>query len=62
MKFERMSACSLSSPGKKYVDEPTILPSNVEGGLGFVGLETVSEVVFYEKETVLPPMKDQMYY
>ena len=45
-----------------FLVEPTILPSNVEGGLGFVGLETVSEVIFYEKETVLPPMKDQIYY
>lgn len=45
-----------------FLVEPTILPSNVEGGLGFVGLETVSEVVFFEKETTLPPMKEQVYY
>lgn len=45
-----------------FLVEPTTLPSNVEGGLGFVGLETVSEVVFYEKEETLPPSGDQMYY
>ena len=45
-----------------FLVEPTALPSNVEGGLGFVGLETVSDLVFYEKEILLPPMKDQMYY
>lgn len=45
-----------------FLVEPTTLPSNVEGGLGFVGLETVSEVVFYEKEDVYPPMKDAIYY
>ena len=45
-----------------FLVEPTTLPSNVEGGLGFVGLETVSEVVFFEEEVVLPPSGDQMYY
>lgn len=45
-----------------FLVEPTTLPSNVEGGLGFVGLETVSEVVFYEKEETLPPSGEQMYY
>ena len=45
-----------------FLVEPTTLPSNVEGGLGFVGLETVSEVVFYEKEETLPAMDDLLYY
>ena len=45
-----------------FLVEPTTLPSNVEGGLGFVGLETVSEVVFYEKEMTLPPFANQLYY
>ena len=45
-----------------FLVEPTTLPSNVEGGLGFVGLETVSEVVFFEKETTLPPSAEQRYY
>lgn len=45
-----------------FLVEPTTLPSNVEGGLGFVGLETVSEVVFYEKEETLPPSGEQLYY
>ena len=30
-----------------FLVEPTTLPSNVEGGLGFVGIETVSEKEFY---------------
>ena len=41
---------------------PTTLPSNVEGGLGFVGLDTVTEVVFYEREVILPPSAEQVYY
>lgn len=45
-----------------FLVEPTTLPSNVEGGLGFVGLETVSEIVFYEEEKILPPMDDRYYY
>ena len=45
-----------------FLVEPTTLPSNVEGGLGFVGLETVSEVMFYEKEETLLPMNSILYY
>lgn len=45
-----------------FLVEPTTLPSNVEGGLGFVGLETVSEVVFHESEETLPAMNDITYY
>ena len=45
-----------------FLVEPTTLPSNVEGGLGFVGLDTVTEVVFYEKEVLLPPSAEQLYY
>ena len=35
-----------------FLVEPTTLPSNVEGGLGFVGLETVTEYVFYDETRV----------
>ena len=45
-----------------FLVEPTTLPSNVEGGLGFVGLETVTEAVFYENEAVLPPSSERNYY
>ena len=45
-----------------FLVEPTTLPSNVEGGLGFVGLETVSEVVFYEKDILLPAIDEMLYY
>ena len=45
-----------------FLVEPTTLPSNVEGGLGFVGLETVSEVIYYEKDVVLPPSGERLYY
>ena len=45
-----------------FLVEPTTLPSNVEGGLGFVGLETVSDVLFFEMEDVLPALNDQLYY
>lgn len=44
-----------------FLVEPTTLPSNVEGGLGFVGLETVTETMFYECTRVYPPM-DTIYY
>lgn len=35
-----------------FLVEPTTLPSNVEGGLGFVGMETVTEYVFYDETRV----------
>jgi hypothetical protein len=40
----------LESYGKElsFLVEPAALPSNVEGGQGFVGIETVSEIVFYK--------------
>ena len=44
-----------------FLVEPTTLPSNVEGGLGFVGLETVTEYAFYEETIVYPPM-GEIYY
>lgn len=44
-----------------FLVEPTTLPSNVEGGLGFVGLETVAEYIFYESESVFPPA-DTIYF
>lgn len=43
-----------------FLVEPTTLPSNVEGGLGFVGLETVTEVPFYEITRILPPTKHHL--
>lgn len=39
-----------------FLVEPTTLPSNVEGGLGFVGMETVTEVLFCEETRIFPPM------
>ena len=44
-----------------FLVEPTTLPSNVEGGLGFVGMETVTEYLFYE-ETRTYPALDTIYY
>ena len=42
--------------------EPTTLPSNVEGGLGFVGLETVSEYQIFEGSHLYPPSDESYYY
>ena len=44
-----------------FLVEPTTLPSNVEGGLGFVGLETVSEYLIYEGSHLYPPTDDTYY-
>lgn len=44
-----------------FLVEPTALPSNVEGGLGFVGLETVTEIPFYECTVLLPPLSTLYY-
>ena len=44
-----------------FLVEPTTLPSNVEGGLGFVGMETVTEYVFYD-ETRVYSGDDIIYY
>ena len=44
-----------------FLVEPTTLPSNVEGGLGFVGFETVTEKTFYDCTRVLAPV-DPLYY
>ena len=44
-----------------FLVEPTTLPSNVEGGLGFVGLETVTEYIFYN-ETRVYPFMNEVYY
>jgi len=44
-----------------FIVEPTTLPSNVEGGLGFVGVETVSEIQFYEQERIYPSL-NELYY
>lgn len=41
-----------------FLVEPTTLPTNVEGGLGFVGLETVTEYVFYDETRLYPPVDD----
>lgn len=45
-----------------FLVEPTTLPSNVEGGLGFVALDTVSEFLFYEDTRTYPALKDNLYY
>lgn len=45
-----------------FLVEPTTLPSNVEGGLGFVALDTVSELLFYEDTRTYPALADGMYY
>ena len=45
-----------------FLVEPTTLPSNVEGGLGFVGLETVTEVPFYQCTRLLPPTNTIYYF
>ena len=45
-----------------FLVEPTTLPTNVEGGLGFVGLETVTEYVFYDETREYPPIGDDVYY
>ena len=47
----------LESYGKElsFLVEPAALPSNVEGGQGFVGLETVSEIVFFKDYVELYP-------
>ena len=39
-----------------FLVEPTTLPSNVEGGLGFVGIETVSGMEFASFEKTYPPV------
>ena len=44
-----------------FLVEPTTLPSNVEGGLGFVGIETVTEVVYARFEREYGP-SDTIYY
>ena len=45
-----------------FLVEPTTLPSNVEGGLGFVGMETVTEYTFCEETCVLPGSDGIVYY
>ena len=45
-----------------FLVEPTTLPSNVEGGLGFVGIETVSEVEFASFEHEYNPLGDYYLY
>ena len=44
-----------------FLVEPTTLPSNVDGGLGFVGIETVTEYTFCEESRVIPGF-DGTYY
>ena len=44
-----------------FLVEPTTLPSNVEGGLGFVGIETVTEMCYARFERQYEPM-DAVYY
>jgi hypothetical protein len=44
-----------------FLVEPTIIPSNVEGGLGFVSIETVTEFCYARFEREYEPM-DEIYY
>ncbi len=44
-----------------FLVEPTTLPSNVEGGLGFVGIETVTEAEYAVFDRAYGPM-DTVYY
>ena len=44
-----------------FLVEPTTLPTNVEGGLGFVGIETVTEMRYARFEREYEPM-DTIYY
>lgn len=44
-----------------FLVEPTTLPSNVEGGLGFVGIEAVTEVECARFEREYTPLDDILY-
>ena len=44
-----------------FLVEPTTLPCNVEGGLGFVGIETITEYSYARFEREYEPM-DEIYY
>ena len=44
-----------------FLVEPTTLPCNVEGGLGFVGIETITEFPYARFEREYEPM-DTIYY
>ena len=44
-----------------FLVEPTTLPSNVEGGLGFVGIETVTEIPYARMDREFGPT-DMIYY
>ena len=44
-----------------FLVEPTTLPSNVEGGLGFVGIETITETPYAQMEREYGP-EDMIYY
>jgi len=45
-----------------FLVEPTTLPSNVEGGLGFVGIETITEMSYSRLEREYEPVDDIYYY
>ena len=44
-----------------FLVEPTTLPSNVEGGLGFVGIETITEMQYTRRVQDYDPV-DMVYY
>ena len=44
-----------------FLVEPTTLPSNVEGGLGFVGIETITEMQYAAFDREYGP-EDMVYY
>ena len=45
-----------------FLVEPTTLPSNVEGGLGFVGIETITEMQYSSQMQEYEPVDDPYYY
>lgn len=60
--FKSLEILETFGTDMSFLVEPTTLPTNVEGGLGFVGVETVTEVPFYECTRVYPPTDDLYYY
>lgn len=60
--FKSLEILETFGTDMSFLVEPTTLPTNVEGGLGFVGVETVSEIPFYTCTREYPPMDDVIYY
>ena len=60
--FKSLEILETFGTDMSFLVEPTTLPTNVEGGLGFVGVETVSEIPFYECTREYPAMNEEIYY